>query len=114
MLNVILSRITLITQKSYDTPRAYLTCYDLCHITLLTAMLFFRSPGLAHRLNEVARLPPYTIRESNFLGRRRTPYKTPIASVLLTPRVLRRSGRGMAGYIQFRGDGFDARGGQVQ
>lgn len=104
----------MISQKSYDTPRAYLTCYDLCHISLLTAMLFFRSPGLALCPNEVARLPPYAIRESNLLGRRRTPYKTAIASIQLTARVFRRAGRGMAGYIQFRGDGFDARGGQVQ
>lgn len=104
----------MITQKSYDTPRVYLTCYDLCHITLLTEMLSFRSSGLAHCSYETARLPSYAIRESNLLGRRRTPYKTAIASIQLTERVFRRAGRGMAGYIQFRGDGFDARGGQVQ
>lgn len=77
-------------------------------------MLSFRSSGLADCSNEVARLPSYAIRENNLLGRRRAPYKTAIASIQLTARVLRRAGRGMAGYIQFRGDGFDARGGQVQ
>lgn len=77
-------------------------------------MLSFRSSGLAHRPNEIARLSSYAIRESNLLGCRRTPNKTPIASVQLVVRVLRRAGCGMAGYIQFRGDGFDARGGQVQ
>lgn len=62
------------------------TCHvmTLCHITLLTEMLSFRSPGLAQCPNEVARLPPYAIRENNLLGRRRTPYKTAIASIQLT------------------------------